>query len=115
VSYFDIGRRLQYGTGNHVKDSLAIMKEALEEHGKNQRGELEAPKEDDRALQESVRRQMVVFDGCLFEDNAQDEVSSLVEFGIITIGTDVNDLIIRNTLFRNNFFGNKEVASVRTS
>jgi hypothetical protein len=115
VSFFDFfGRRLQDGTGNHVKDSSAIMKEALEEHGKIQRGELEAPKEDDRALQESERRQMVVFDGCVFEDNAQDEFSSFTEFGMITIRTDVNDVVIRNTLFRNNFFGNEEVAGVST-
>jgi hypothetical protein len=114
VSYFDFGRRLQRATGNHVKDSLAIMKEALEEHGKMHRGELEEPKGVDRALQESEGRQMVVFDGCLFEDNTQYELSPFAEFGIITIRTDFNDVGIFNTLFRDNFFGNNVVAGVST-
>jgi hypothetical protein len=90
------------------------MKEAFEEHGKIQRGEVEDPKGVDRALQESEKRQIVVFDGCLFEDNAQDEFSSFTEFGIITIRTDVNDLFIRDTVFRFNLFGNEEVAGVST-
>jgi hypothetical protein len=86
------------------------MKEAFEEHGKIQRGEVEEPKGVDRALQE--RRQTVVFDGCLFEDNAQDEFSAFTEYGIITIRTDVNDLVVRNTVFRFNLFGNEEIAGV---
>jgi hypothetical protein len=113
VSFFDFFfRRLQHDTGNDERDPLAIMKEAFEEHGKIQRGELEEPKGVDRALQESEKRQTVVFDGCLFEDNALDESLSFAEFGMITIRTDVNDVVIRNTVFRDNFFGNTEVAGV---
>jgi hypothetical protein len=92
------------------------VKEALEEHAKVQRGEIEAPKGVDRALQstEDETRQIIVFDGCIFENNAQDEFSEFVEFGIITIRTDANDITIKNTIFRNNLFGNEEVAGVST-
>jgi hypothetical protein len=96
--------------------SLAIVKETLEEHGKIQRGELEAPKGVDRALQstEGSPRQILLFDGCVFEGNAQDEFMEYTEFGIITIRTDPNDVTIKNTIFRNNLFGNEEVAGVST-
>jgi hypothetical protein len=97
--------------------SLAIVKEALEEHGKIQRGELEAPKGVDRALQstEDSPRMNLVFDGCVFDANAQDEFSGFTEFGIITIRTDFNDVTIKNTIFRNNLFGNEEVSGVSAS
>jgi hypothetical protein len=96
--------------------SLAVVKEALEEHGKVKRGEIEAPKGVDRALQSTgdELRQIVTFEGCVFDGNEQDEFSDYTEYGIITIRTDSNDLIIKNTVFRNNLFGNEEVAGVST-
>jgi hypothetical protein len=96
--------------------SLAVVKEALEEHGKVQRGEIEAPKGVDRALQstEDELRQIVTFEGCVFDANEQDEFRDFTEYGLITIRTDNNDLIIKNTVFRNNLFGNEEVAGVST-
>lgn len=96
--------------------SLAIVKEALEEHGKLQRGEIEAPKGVDRALQstEDDLRQILTFDSCVFDSNEQDEFNDFTEFGIVTIRTDVNDVIVKNTIFRNNLFGNEEVAGVST-
>jgi hypothetical protein len=95
---------------------LAVVKEALEEHGRVQRGEIEAPKGEDRALQstDDVLRQIVAFEGCVFDANAQDEFSDFTEYGLITIRTEFNDVIVKNTLFRNNLFGNSEVLGVST-
>jgi hypothetical protein len=92
--------------------SLAIVKDALEEHGKVQRGEIEAPKGVDRDLQSTADspRQIILFDGCVFDANEQDEFSDFTEFGLITIRTDPNDVTIKNTIFQNNLFGNEEVA-----
>jgi hypothetical protein len=94
--------------------SLAIVKQTLEEHGKVQRGEIEAPEGVDRALQstEDSPRQVVLFDDCVFDANQQDEFRDFTEFGLITIRTDTNDVTIKNTIFRNNLFGNEEVAGV---
>jgi hypothetical protein len=96
--------------------SLAVVKEALEEHGRVQRGEIEAPRGVDRALQsmDEVLRQVVNFEGCVFDANAQDEFSDFTEYGLITVRTEFNDVSVKNTVFRNNLFGNEEVAGVST-
>jgi hypothetical protein len=65
----------------------------------------------DRELQEERRRQVVVFDDNLFEGNAQGEEREIsLQFGIINVRSGDNDITIRNSIFRNNLYGDEDFA-----
>lgn len=61
---------------------------------------------EDRELQsEPIGRQLVTFDGCEFSDNSRGRQGGEEKFGVITVETGFDDMIIKNTLFRNNVYG----------
>jgi hypothetical protein len=115
LAFFDAGagRKLRETTGDHLADSFVIMKETLKEHAEGRFEEVEVPRDGDRSLQETLRM-VVAFDGCLFEANVQAQFGDFRENGILSLLTAHNDLIVRNTIFQGNLFGD-ESTEVSTS
>lgn len=53
----------------------------------------------------TVNRQRVIFDDCLFEENRQGSSAfGADQFGVVTIVSSASDVVIRNSIFRENIF-----------
>jgi len=64
---------------------------------------------DERNLQMDDLRQRVTFSGCKFESNTYGENSTVTNYGAIAAESKDNDLVVRESIFLGNMFGDKSI------
>jgi hypothetical protein len=101
-------RRINALTGDRWKDALTIIEESNKEHHEIYEAVEGAQEDGERNLEEA--RFKLVFADCVFKDNTIHERGPNVNHGIITVLGNANDVIITNTLFLNNFYGDESIA-----
>ena len=98
---YKLGHTITFFT-NLLKDPAALSE---------YREAVRLEQEEKRQLQTSsgIRRQVVTFDGCLFKNNTYGEKSDITNYGVISTVTFTGDIIVKESIFEYNDFGNKDI------
>ena len=83
--------------------------EAMTEYREESHRFLEEQRQLQAGIVFTIKRQSVTFDSCKFLSNSYGEKTIETKYGVVTAETNANDVVIKNCVFENNDFGDKNI------